>query len=251
MIRSLPGVPRVFFACISAHRPQQVKPMEDAFGPMTWYVPEDEVHSYRSHHAKSIVPTTSLSQARNAALNDAFERDCICVQVADDFKRMLYLPSKDAPREWITEGIRIPTLTAAVIQAVARSDFYLGGVPPTNNPFFASSKIKTRAFCCGFFWVVKPNILRVDENLLTKEDYDYTLQHITRFGGVCRCDWLVMDFDFRKMPGGCQSIPRDEIEVESVAYLIEKWGDDLVKKNSRRQNEVLLKFPGPRTKALA
>jgi hypothetical protein len=95
MIRSLPGVPRVFFACISAHRPQQVKPMEDAFGPMTWYVPEDEVHSYRSHHAKSIVPTTSLSQARNAALNDAFERDshhalrrCLSLRLARDGFRL-------------------------------------------------------------------------------------------------------------------------------------------------------------------
>lgn len=254
MIRVLPGDQRVWLTCISAGRPERVAVMQRAFGPMTWYAPVHQHAAYRSFGAHALAKGSDVhvAIARNQALRDAFAQDLMCIQMDDDFKRMMYHPAHASgaklENEWVNEGSpdRLSVMLSKLVRELSHGDFYLAGVPPTNNPFFASGLVKRRVFCRSHLWVVKPCGLYLDENLKTKEDYDYTIQHVQRYDGVTRCDWLVVDFDFGRMRGGCQTDRTMESEMESVRYLEAKWGTKIVRRNIRRDGEILLHFPRTR-----
>jgi hypothetical protein len=249
MIRTLPGGVQVWMTCISAGRATRVKPMEELVGPLTWYVPPHQKPEYAYQGARSQRPgsDTSLVEVRNRALSDAWEQRLPCLMLDDDLRKMYYKPAEStgAPFEnrWSTDPDRIQILIGMVAKTVMESPYRLGGIPPTDNPYFANSQIRTRVFCRSHFWVVRPCGLWLDPNLKTKEDYDYTIKHISKYGGVCRVDSVIGDFDFATEAGGCQTTRSLAGEMEAVLYLEKKWGTKIIKRNKRRAGEILLRFP--------
>ena len=52
---------------------------------------------------------------------------------------------------------------------------------------------------------LKGNVLRYDENLNLKEDYDMTLQNLKKYGGCLRVNFASYDVKQAKQAGGCAS----------------------------------------------
>jgi hypothetical protein len=244
MIRNLGGQ-QIYAAIISAGRPHHVKPMEDKVGPVTWHVPYDQEADYRAAGASATDEGSNINVtfARNIALRKAFQFHLPCLQMDDDLKRVMRLPGPHQKGTWTEDPNQILALLDEWCSVVHSSPYLLGGVPPTNNHFFASGGIRTNVFCSSPLWLVKPTPLRLDTNLKTKFDYDYTLQHIREYGGVTRVEWLVCDFDFGTMAGGHVGTRNLEGEHQAVRYLQKKWGSKIVRTHPRREGEVILSAP--------
>jgi hypothetical protein len=222
--------------------------MTNHIGPATWYVPKHQGRNYENAGAYNIGlgSDTNVTIARNQAMEDAFQWKLPCVQIDDDMKwiKRVIWPDADHPKN------RAETFSAeAAIQRILLwmedLGFYLGGTAPTNNPYFSRQPVSTRTFVRSPFWVIRPNPLRLDPKLLVKFDYDYTLQHIEKFGGVCRVDEFVTEFDYGKLPGGHVDSRTMDTQEQAIDYLQHKWGPKIVRRNPRRPGEVLLNVPRP------
>jgi hypothetical protein len=140
-------------------------------------------------------------------------------------------------------------LTAAealimMLGAMRVTGLHLAGVAPTSNPYFSdpNKRIVTHKFIVGDLIIVSPETdLRFDENLKLKEDYDYTLQHLHRYGGAARVDSIMAMFKHRTNPGGAVAFRTAEREQEAISYLKAKWPGE-IRDNPRRENEILMKW---------
>ena len=237
-----------WFAVISHQRPNNVGRTTKRIGPATWYVGDDsrEVWAYQYTGAASVIPAGKLCRARNMALEDAFNQDLTCVQVSDDMARCCYLETTADGKKLKRPLISFAEALDIVYQQLQQSSYYLGGGAP--NDFIAwnyyKNPVVNNGFILGDFVVVKPNPLRFDEALLLKEDYDYTAQHFKTFGGVVRCNRVMVDFNHRINSGGAVASRSIETEQRSIEHLKKKWGA-WIKDNPRSPYEVLLKLPPP------
>ena len=73
------------------------------------------------------------------------------------------------------------------------------------------------------------NVLRYDENLPLKEDYDMTLQNCNHYRGLLRVNKYHYDCKQSKQAGGCATYRNYEREIQQLIALQEKWGSDIVK----------------------
>lgn len=237
MLRKLGGID-TFVTVISAGRPQNVGPMTAQVGAATWYVPHSQRDAYAQHGAVSFGEGSDVAvvPVRNRALRDAWDQGAICVQLDDDLKWAAFAINGRARR---TEPARaIETL----VRRLSDSDFKLAGAAPTNNPYFVRKANSTNLFIRSGVIAVKPCGILMDERLKVKFDYDYTINHYRRYGGVLRCDDLIFDFQQRTNAGGHVDTRSERVEQEAIAYLLQKWGP-WVKRHPRRKNEVLLNLP--------
>lgn len=204
---------------------------------VTWLVADGEKVFYQAMGADFVVEAGGLMAARNQALDMAFGNKRICVQLSDDLVRIKRgLTKKTSQPITLDESIKI------ILDGMQETGSLLGGVAPTANAFFTNFDIpvRNRHFIVGDFIVVKPTDLRFDTNMRLKEDYDYTLQHIDKYGSVARCDLVLAEFKHRTNPGGAVEYRTDDLEQETIEYLKQKWGD-VIRDNPRRKNEILIK----------
>ena len=87
------------------------------------------------------------------------------------------------------------------------------------------------------------NPLRFDERLKVKEDYDYSMQHIYKYGGVLRTHKYGIDVVHLTNQGGCVAYRTKDIEIDCYNILVNKWGKNVVK---RQENKNFLKMSSPR-----
>ena len=87
------------------------------------------------------------------------------------------------------------------------------------------------------------NPLRFDERLRVKEDYDYSMQHIAKYGGVLRSLKYGIDVVHLTNEGGCVAYRTEESELEAYQILRKKWGDKIVQ---RQMNKNYIKMRSPR-----
>lgn len=230
MIRTFGGVD-FWLTIISTGRPKAEDKMGAIVGPAAWYVRATDAYPVA---ADRIVAPDGVSRARNAALDDAFDRGLPCVQLSDDLSRVARLgPDGEAHRLAFRAAVR------HTYDAMEFSPAKLGGAAPTSNPFFARDRVNTAAFIVGDFIVVKPSDQRFDEELRLKEDYDFTLAHLAAHGAVARLDWLLMSFAHRTNAGGAVDDRTADVEQQAIGRLRQKWGD-AIRDNPRRPNEILL-----------
>jgi hypothetical protein len=226
-----------WISIISHKRPDNV-PLMKLFAPYaTWYVKDRaEAAVYQERGAKA-VGSGGLMDSRNRALADAFAQDLWCVQLSDDLRKMRLAVSTKA-----AISIELPEALAMVHEAMVATEAYLGGAAPTDNPFYtnANKPVSTNNFIVGDFMVIRPTPLQFDTRLRLKEDYDYTAQHLRRYGRVARCNHLLFTFQHATNPGGAVSYRTDELEQETIAYLKQKHGSWIVD-NPKRKNQIILK----------
>lgn len=233
MIRELKGQ-QFFFTIISSKRPHNVEKMTRLVGDATWVIPEDQIEDYLEAGApETMIAGGGLSYARNNALETAFADNLICMQMDDDLSKM--------SRAIDGEAVDIPAEEAMgdMLQRLILSDFYLAGASPTANPYFISKMNSTNLFIIGSMIAVKPSEPRFDTDLILKEDYDFTLQHIIQYGGVQRCDDILPTFLHYTNKGGCEDFRTERLEEEACQILLDKY-PGMIKRHPRREREVLL-----------
>lgn len=240
MITDFNGTP-VHVSVISTERASNVKALEALLGfPATWYVKPGETADYIEAGASRVVEVeTGLCGARNAAINDGSAQGAYTVEFSDDLTGLAYAVDKK-----LTEALTASEAIIMVLGAMKVTGLHLGGVAPTSNPYFSdpNKRIHTHKFIVGDFIIISPDTdLRFDENLKLKEDYDYTLQHLHRYGGAARVDSIMATFKHRTNPGGAVAFRNAEREQEAIAYLKAKWPHD-IRDNPRRENEILMKW---------
>lgn len=226
-------------AVVSAGRSGNVPAMQALCGDLvpTWYVPEDQAGDYRYAGATEVVSSGGLVASRNAALDAADGR--YCLQLSDDLKRLGW--AHGTTRDSV-EAMTMPVAVAAMRQALADTGAQLAGVAPTDNPYFAKARVHRSAFIVGDMVLTAPGCAeRFDPELQLKEDYDYTLQHLTNHGVVARVDQLLASFAHRTNKGGAVAYRTPEAEQAAIAYLQAKWPGRIVP-NTKRPNEVLLRW---------
>lgn len=223
-------------AIISARRPDRVIPMSKWAPDATWYVAAGEAETYRAAGAKHVVEGGKLCESRNAALDNAFAQNRPCVQLSDDLAAL-----KKAHDKKQVEPLTLEQAIKDMLFVTAKMDAKLAGCAPTSNPFYYNPEkpYRSAGFIVADFILVRPCELRFDVGLRLKEDYDYTLQHLAKFGRVSRLDNLMASFAHRTNKGGAVAYRTSELEQESIAYLRKKWGS-AIRNNPRRQNEILL-----------
>lgn len=237
----------MWLTVVSANRSNHVTQMRNMIGPATWYVPKHNRRDYENAGADNIGlgSDTNVTAARNQAIQDAFNWRLPCVQLDDDLKWIKQVAFGVGEEKNTALHTSVEYAIGQIVRALQETGFKLGGTAPTNNPYFSRNALQTRAFVRSPFWVVMENELRLDRRLLVKFDYDYTLQHIQKFGGVARLDEFVTQFDYGTQPGGHVDSRTMETQMAAIRYLESKWGTEIIKRNPRRQGEILLRVPRP------
>lgn len=230
---------------ISSRRPQNVAKMKELIGntfPITWIVRDMiDLESYMKYDNIVVGIGGRLSESRNQAIECAFSNQHDCIMVEDDLVNIQLCSSKnyhDNKSIDFQEAIRI------MYDAFTEIPYcYLCGVAPTNNAFYYNPQrpISINKFVIGSLIIIRYNTpLRFDTNLSLKEDYDYTLQHITHHGGAIRCDNILATFNHYSNKGGAVDYRTPELETKTINHLKHKWGSNIIKDNPRRLNEIIL-----------
>ncbi len=226
-----------YLAIISHGRPENIAKMHALVGNATWYVEQQDFEQYAKMTVTKV--SSGLCNARNLALEDAFALNLPCLQLSDDLKKIEIAGGKEATREIAFNEI------AQYIVGIANSqqNTFLFGVAPTPNAFYYNIKkpFSPRSFIVGDFCLTRPSEPRWDERLPVKEDYDFTLQHIYRYGFAVRCNAVLLTFGHRIKGGGAYAARQLGAEQIAIAYLRQKWPNNIVD-NPRRTNEILLRI---------
>lgn len=247
-------------AVVSAGRPASIERMTALLAGLdpTWFVPAAELADYQYVATGLGIPFSAfavepgegeqLAVQRNAVLEWA--GDDTAVQFNDDLA-----PSKRTRTgfTFTTDGDTEKVITAAeavalICDAMDQVGARFGGCAPTTNKFFYSAgrPIGTKHFIMAQLMVIDPTDLRFDTTFGTKEDYDFGLQHLYRFGTVARADGVLGNFKHFETRGGCGPYRTVEYDTRMARQLVAKWPND-VKINARRgDHEVLMRWSGAR-----
>lgn len=242
MIHSIQGA-EAFVAVPSAGRPGNVAQLEAVLHPLrpTWVVPDDEAGLYLAAGAEHVIgegSRTSIVCVRNRILELAFERNAIALMIDDDLRALSSVGRPGGKSE------RILSLGfyGLLLNDLKRSPYYLAGPNTTNNSYFVRTPYSTKLFVATASCAVKPCELRFDTHMRVKEDYDFTCQHIARYGGALRVNRLLPTFTYKTNSGGCQDTRTEGVERAAIERLMQKW-PQWIRVNPRRENEVLLRVP--------
>lgn len=240
MIRQI-GNMKVFVGIISHLRSENVPKMHNIVGEnVTWVVGDNEKEIYKHSGAKSIIEGGGLCESRNVILDVAQAQGAdAAVELSDDLKVIKLAVDKDNKNSKI---ISFDDAVSIMIEACIGLGAKMAGAAPTNNAFFfnPNKPYHTRAFIVGDFITVLDTNLRFDEKLKLKEDYDYTLQHIYKYGSVARCNAILASFLHRTNAGGACAYRNEKREQKAIRYLKAKWPNH-IKDNPKRPNEILIK----------
>ena len=197
-------------------------------------VKDGEKELYESHGCKNVYNTGNLMDSRNFALEHAFKEKKICVQLSDDITKVVL--NKNF---YELKKIEVDEAIEDIVKKFNKiKNVDLLGVPPTDNYFFAGKLVAENKFCIGDMLFVKPSEVRFDTQLTLKEDYDFTLQHISR-KKVLRYQKYLFSFKHYSNKGGAVDIRNNEEEQKNIRILKSKWGDK-VRLNPKRKNEILI-----------
>ena len=225
----------------SSGRPDNVGPTQDIVGHATWYVAKGEFAAYEAAGAANVVESGGLCESRNAALKAGWDAGMPSLIMSDDIRKCqeAYETSEGKKKG---RDVSFSDVVYAMQGALFETGAKLAGVAPTSNAFYWNPRRATHAcaFIVGDLNLVKPCDLWFDTQFTLKEDYDYTLTHLTEYGVVARCDNMLVTFSHRSNSGGAVAVRTPELEQEMIALLRKKWGRDAIKDNAKRPNEVLL-----------
>ena len=219
--------------------------MQKIIGDVTWFVGDGEGKYYKDAGATAVVESGKLVASRNAALKAAWDNNLICSMMDDDVKsiKQAYFNPENKKNEAkpITFDQAVIILKHSLL-AETRGMFYFAGCAPTANTYFYHQEkpISFKNFINASLMLMRPGCdVWFDANMTLKDDYDYTLQHIAKYGGVVRHNDILLDVSHYSNKGGAVEYRTSELEQKNIAYLKKKWGRT-IRDNPRRPNEILL-----------
>ena len=228
-----------YIGVVSYKRPHNVKKLHEVLGTeqVTWYVRPEEEKLYQDEGANTkAVIYKSLGDKRNRILQDGKNYDTIFMD--DDIRRFRFAINKkreiDATFQNVVEDMKkrlneIPNAKLCGVNSIARPFFF--------DPL---RPISLTNFCVGTICLVrKGSDILHDTQFKMKEDYDFTLQHIKRYGGALRLNYVMVRAGHWNNKGGQTEIRTDEIMDSDIKKLRVKWGRS-VRLNPKRPHEILL-----------
>jgi hypothetical protein len=196
-----------------------------------YIVGKGEKEAYEKAGFKQVVEGGSLIDSRNLALDLADSVGAVCLQLSDDLGKVKLGDKEITLQELIDYAFKFSV------------DHKIGllGVNPVFNTFYQRDSV-TDGFVIGDFTMVKPNTgIRYDKAVRLKEDYDFTLQYLARFGSAKRLNNAICEFKHYSNKGGAVEYRNDDLERQTVEYLEKKWGK-AIKRNTKRKQayEILI-----------
>lgn len=201
---------------------------------------DDEAKEYKAAGYKEVITTNvakGVTPARNFIL-DYYPKDANIIMLDDD---IVGIYKKFESSLIPVSGVKLMKLINDTFELCKKRGIYLWGLYPVPNAFYMKDSINPRAFVIGTFMGIRNTDLRFDEQITLKEDYDFTIQHIAKYGNVCRYNNYTIKAKHYTNKGGCEIFRSDELEQQSKRLLQRKW-PRWVKDNPRSPNEVLLRF---------
>lgn len=231
-------------AIISTGRQKNVEFMQSMCEPSEchWYVNFGEYDIYKQAGAHYVFESgENICEARNLALQHAFEKTLPCIQISDDLRNIkrVWLNEK---KQKMAEFTSVEYVCNTLIEKLSDTGLLYGGVAITNNPLnYDGQDISANKLIVNDFICMMPSAYRFDDNLALKEDYDMSIKQLIEVGGVLRLNNILCDFPHRQNEGGANSYRNQTTEGEATQKLIAKW-PNYVKMNPRRPGQVLLNY---------
>lgn len=231
----------IHYAIISHLRPDNVEKMEKITGipkKLNWYVGKGEKKDY-VHAQGEINEAGNLVESRNEALRNANAESNYCLMLDDDLSDVQMFNAIT------TSPLSFDNMIREMYKILRSIPLFLAGVSATGNHFYfdPNKPISTKHFIIASCMLSKyPSEVFFDKQFKTKEDYDFTLQHIKKYGGVARINYLAPRFQHYTNKGGVVASRTNEIEQDSITKLKKKWGDTIRPNTRRGPNEILLKI---------
>ena len=193
-------------------------------------VGHNQKKEYESQGFTNVIEGGSLIDSRNKALELGDQQNKITLQLSDDCGKC-FIGKKET---------EITNVIDSVYKWFKDSNISLTGIGPVFNKFYQKNTI-TAGFIIGDFTMTKPNTgIRYDTNLRLKEDYDFSLQYLKKYQKNAKHNYIICDFKHYSNKGGAVEYRNDNLEKETVEYLLKKWNGALAL-NPKRENEILLK----------
>lgn len=234
----------VYVAVVSSNRSGNVPKMHEVIGGQaSWFVPQGQQREYIDAGAKVVYHSNGdVCASRNKALLVAWGEGAPCLQLSDDLRKIEKPIYSEEKGRWVAVKTTFDEAVMSMMFALAETGAKLAGVAPTSNPFYFSPKrrLTTRSFIVGDMILVDSCDVFFDERLRFKEDYDYTMAHIEKYGVVARCNDVLATFLHRTNKGGACAVRTAEGEQNCINLLIQKWGD-VIKLNPKRPKEIILR----------
>lgn len=231
-------------AVISSGRPGRVADMHGHLGARLtpaalWIVGEGESEDYRYAGAKNILEGGGLIASRNLALEIAFQQNRISVQLSDDITGVDW--SFDRKNKY---RITLERAIAMVMAPLQHDGPMLAGAGATDNLFYMpKDDVSKHVFIIGDLMAVKPCDLRFDPNLHLKEDLDFSIQHLKKYGEVARMNTILANWQHRTNHGGAVQYRTAAGEQEAVDYIAAKHPGWVRLNPNREIPELLLQWP--------
>ena len=205
--------------------------------------PNSEVDDYKKYHDKVLGVDDSvkgITSTRNWILNNT--EDEWHIQVDDD--ALSFHSFENGKKERFISKDRIHQILENQFYLCDGWGFKVWGLALVDDyKFYDEFKPFTTQSVIGanIIGIIK-NDLRFDERLRVKEDYDYAMQHIAKYGGALRCLKYGIDVVHLTNEGGCVSYRTKEVEMDAYNVLLKKWGKRIVKLQNNK-NFVKLRSP--------
>lgn len=171
-----------------------------------------------------VVGEIGIANQRNF-ITDYFSEDQYIVSIDDDVEELLILNENN-------ELIKIHDLNTFFIDAfetLEKEKLFIWGVYPVKNPFFMKGREPTTTNLRFLIGVIHGYInrhsqdLTININAETKEDYERTILHYLKDGGVVRFNNVTFKTKFNAIGG--LGVDRYERNKQSALYLECKYPD--------------------------
>jgi len=203
---------------------------------------EEEAFDYGKHYPDVRIVVTEvkgITNTRNFIL-DYYPSGSHIVTMCDDVQEILmFSGSKKLVPIY---GNELDVFIRRGFEVCIHNNTKLWGVYPIPNHFFMKKTLSPDGFIIGTFSGIIVSDIRMDEELILKEDYDFTIKHILEYRKVVRFNYVAVKAKHYKNKGGCVDYRTTEAEQKSIARLKELY-PRFVRDNPKRENEILLKFP--------
>lgn len=215
----------------SAKRPESVKKLLEKLNPIVpiFYVPTEDVNSYREAGATQIVPVSGNMPMKTKQLNRALldNKDNILVTMDDDLNGCMIVDTNK-------KGKKIPfvDLLEQTVEKFKTVEAELAGFSTTSNPFYLrTTKDEYYGMLTGQLFIHKSTgEVLFDENMNEMEDLDFIIQHHLH-KGILKVNNFVVDFHVfgrnektdKKYSGGYRGYRTKESEQETYMYLRKKY----------------------------
>ena len=193
---------------------------------------QEEYEKYKAtippYYNKLVIGIVGMGNIRNF-ITDYFPEGKKIFNMDDDISGFLRLTkdktatSKGESRKF--KGVELDKFIKKGFAELVKNKFSLFGIYPASNPFF----MKKRAthdirYIIGSCWgVINDKTLKVTMD--DKEDFERTIKHYMKYGGVIRFEDVTVISGYYTEKGGMQETRTKERVLKSAKLLVERYPD--------------------------